>query len=166
MKTYAHVDSYGCIVGLGMIYLESGGYADQYLSELVKEIGEDEAIYNYGQSVNRLGVTTIVVDTADIPGGDGGKTFDKTFVGAFMAGANKGIEVDMTEAIEITHNRRRVKRDKELAPLDILATIPEQASAAEEARASVRLKYDNIQIAIDTCETPEELKNIISTEGI
>jgi len=42
--------------------------------------------------------------------------------------------------------------------LDIKATIPSEATAAEAARQAVREKYATMQIAIDAATTTDEIK--------
>lgn len=72
------------------------------------------------------------------------------------------IVVNIDKAKEIAHNQRRSARSKEFAPLDIKATIPTEAEAAEAARAVVRAKYAAIQNQIDEASTPSELKTILT----
>ena len=60
-----------------------------------------------------------------------------------------GIVIDLTKAKAITHDARRVARAAEFAPLDVKATIPSEAVAAEAARAAIRTKYADIQTAVD-----------------
>jgi len=71
------------------------------------------------------------------------------------------ITVDMTKAKEIAHEKRRAARAEEFAPLDIKATIPSEATAAEEARAAIRAKYAEMQTAMDAATTAEELKALL-----
>lgn len=71
------------------------------------------------------------------------------------------ITINMTKAKDIAHDVRRAKRAEEFAPLDIKATIPSEAAAAEAARQAVRAKYADMQLAIDSAVTPDELKSII-----
>jgi len=71
------------------------------------------------------------------------------------------ITVDMTKAKEIAHEKRRAARAEEFAPLDIKATIPTEAEAAEAARQVVRDKYATMQTAMDAATTPEELKELL-----
>jgi hypothetical protein len=70
------------------------------------------------------------------------------------------IVINLGKAKDITHDVRRAKRAEEFAPLDVKATIPSEAVAAEEARQAVRNKYAAIQTSIDTVETVDELKTI------
>lgn len=72
-----------------------------------------------------------------------------------------GIVIDVTKAKAIGHDMRRAARSAEFAPLDIKATIPSEASAAEAARQSVRDKYAAIQSQIDAATTPEEIKTAL-----
>lgn len=71
------------------------------------------------------------------------------------------ILIDMTKAKDIAHNKRRAARSAEFAPLDIKATIPSEAQAAEEARQQVREKYATMQAQMDAAQTPEELKALL-----
>lgn len=68
------------------------------------------------------------------------------------------ITINLIKAKDIAHDMRRAERAKEFAPLDIKATIPSEAAAAEAARQVVREKYAVIQQSIDTAATPEEIK--------
>jgi CRISPR/Cas system CSM-associated protein Csm2 small subunit len=69
-----------------------------------------------------------------------------------------GIGLNINKAKDIAHEVRRAKRAEEFAPLDIKATIPAEAAAAEAARQQVRDKYAAMQTAIDAAATPEEIK--------
>lgn len=71
------------------------------------------------------------------------------------------IIINIDKAKGIAHDIRRAKRSEEFAPLDIKATIPSEAVAAEEARQAVREKYAAIQQEIDAAVAVEELKNIV-----
>lgn len=71
------------------------------------------------------------------------------------------ISINIDKAKDIAHNIRRTKRSEEFAPLDIKATIPSEAEAAEEARQKIREKYAVIQTSIDNASTPEQLKAIL-----
>jgi len=68
------------------------------------------------------------------------------------------ITVNIGKAKDIAHDVRRVARLVEFAPLDIKATIPSEAVAAEEARAVVRIKYDDMQTAINAATTADAIK--------
>jgi len=72
-----------------------------------------------------------------------------------------GIVIDLIKAKAITHDARRVARAQEFAPLDVKATIPSEAVAAEEARAVIRAKYAEMQTAIDAAADVAALKTII-----
>jgi hypothetical protein len=71
------------------------------------------------------------------------------------------IVINVTKAKEIAHNKRRAARAAEFAPLDLKATIPSEATAAEAARQSVREKYATIQNNIDSASNVDELKTIV-----
>ena len=71
------------------------------------------------------------------------------------------IAVNMGKAKIIGHDMRRAARAEEFAPYDkiIAAQIPGQsATDAETARAGIRLKYSDMQTAIDAAATPDEIK--------
>ena len=71
------------------------------------------------------------------------------------------ITVNVDKAKDIAHDVRRAKRTEEFAPLDIKATIPSEAVAAEEARAAVRSKYATVQANIDSAADVDTLKTIV-----
>jgi hypothetical protein len=68
------------------------------------------------------------------------------------------ITINITKAKNIAHDARRIARSAEFAPLDIKATIPFEATAAEVARQAVREKYAAMQTAIDVAITADEIK--------
>ena len=68
------------------------------------------------------------------------------------------ITINITKAKAIAHSARRNARLAEFAPLDIKATIPSEAVAAEAARQLVRDKYAAMQTAIDAATTAAEIK--------
>jgi hypothetical protein len=72
-----------------------------------------------------------------------------------------GIVINIDKAKNIAHDIRRAKRAEEFAPLDIKATIPSEAVAAEAARQVVRDKYAAMQTQINSASTPEEIKEAI-----
>lgn len=165
MKTFAHINAVGDIISIGMIYFESGGLTPE-VAAFVQDLGEDAGIKAYGEKVKLdPSYTTIVVDTAQLPGGNG-FTYDKLFRNAFKHGGGMKIDIDLPKAKLITHDKRRVKRAAELAPLDIEATIPAKAAQAEAARQTIRDKYATLQTEIDAATTPDQLKAIIMREAL
>jgi hypothetical protein len=71
------------------------------------------------------------------------------------------IVVNLNKAKSIAHERRRAKRELEFAPFDALIAkqIPgSYEQQAEVERQKIRNKYDEIQIAIDKAETPDQIK--------
>jgi len=68
------------------------------------------------------------------------------------------ITININKAKTIAHDKRREARSAEFAPLDIKATIPSEATAAEAARQAVREKYAAMQTAIDSASTVDEIK--------
>jgi hypothetical protein len=73
-----------------------------------------------------------------------------------------GINID--KAKTIAHDKRRAARAAEFAPLDVKATIPSEAAAAEAARQAVRDKYATVQTQIDAAADVAALKTIV--EGL
>ena len=69
------------------------------------------------------------------------------------------ITINIDKAKTIAHNKRREARSVEFAPLDIKATIPSEATAAETARQVVRDKYATMQTAIEAATTTEQIKS-------
>jgi hypothetical protein len=74
------------------------------------------------------------------------------------------IKVNIAKAQDIANDMRRAARSAEFAPLDIKATIPSEAAAAEEARAAIRTKYEDMQAAIAAASDVASLKTIV--EGL
>ena len=71
------------------------------------------------------------------------------------------ITINIDKAKAIAHDVRRQARAAEFAPLDVKATIPTEAAAAEEARQAVREKYAAMQGAIDASASINVLKGIV-----
>jgi hypothetical protein len=74
------------------------------------------------------------------------------------------ISINIDKAKSICHEKRRAARSAEFAPLDVKATIPSEATAAEAARAEVRAKYAAMQSQIDAASDVNALKTIV--EGL
>jgi len=72
-----------------------------------------------------------------------------------------GIVIDINKAKAIAHDARRAARAAEFAPLDVKATIPSEAAAAEAARQAIRDKYATMQTQMDAAQTPEQLKALM-----
>ena len=68
------------------------------------------------------------------------------------------IIIDLSKAKTIAHDARRAARAAEFAPLDVKATIPSEAAAAESARQAVREKYAVMQTAIDAAADVDAIK--------
>lgn len=73
-----------------------------------------------------------------------------------------GLTIDIGKAKSIAHDARRAARSLEFAPLDIKATIPMEAAAAEAARQAVREKYTALQADIDAATEIATLKSIVN----
>lgn len=71
------------------------------------------------------------------------------------------IRINIDKAKDIAHDVRRAKRAQDFAPLDVKATIPSEAGAAEAARQEVRERYAAMQDQIDAAQSAEQLKAII-----
>jgi hypothetical protein len=71
------------------------------------------------------------------------------------------ITVDMTKAKIIAHDARRVSRNAAFAPLDIKATIPAEATAAEEARVVIRDNDAALQVSMDAASDADTLKALM-----
>lgn len=71
------------------------------------------------------------------------------------------ITVNLDKAKAIAHDKRRAARSIEFAPLDIKATIPSEATAAEAARQVIRDKYAAIQTEMDACGTVDQLAVLV-----
>jgi len=71
------------------------------------------------------------------------------------------ITINIDKAKSIAHDARRLARSAEFAPLDIKATIPSEATAAEAARQVIRDKYAAMQTAIDAATTTEQIKAVM-----
>jgi len=76
-------------------------------------------------------------------------------------GVHSVITININKAKTIAHDKRREARTVEFAPLDIKATIPSEATAAEAARQAVRDKYAAMQAAIDASSTTDEIKGVM-----
>ena len=72
------------------------------------------------------------------------------------------IQINLNKAKEISHAKRRAARSDEFAPLDVKATIPAEAEAAEAARQAIREKYATLQAQMDAAETADELKELVA----
>lgn len=76
-------------------------------------------------------------------------------------GVHPLIRINMDKARVIAHDKRRAVRAAEFAPLDVEATIPAKAAAAEVKRQAIRDKYAGLQNQIDACSTVNGLKTIL-----
>ena len=100
------------------------------------------------------GVPYEIVDADDIPS-------DRTFRNAWVIGGGAAVAVDLGKAKDIGHDIRRQQRAEEFAPFDeiIAKQIPgADAAEAEAARAQIRDKYAEVQVAIDTAADPDAIK--------
>lgn len=103
-------------------------------------------------------INPVFVDESVIP-------TDRTFRNAWEHGGDSVIQ-NITKAKNIAHDVRRTARSAEFAPLDIKATIPSEAVAAEAARQVIRNKYAAMQTAIDAATTIEQLTTHVISLGI
>jgi cephalosporin hydroxylase len=75
------------------------------------------------------------------------------------------ITINMNKAKAIAHDIRRAARAEEFKPYDevIMKQIPGiDVQAAESARQAIREKYAAMQIAIDSANSPEEIKAVLN----
>ena len=79
-------------------------------------------------------------------------------------GVHSVITININKAKTIAHDKRREARSAEFAPLDIKATIPSEATAAEAARAAIRTKYATMQTAIESASTVDEIKSALENK--
>jgi len=94
---------------------------------------------------------SIIVDQESLPNEHG------IFFNAWQLDGSV-VSINLNKAKTIAHDIRREARSTEFAPLDIKATIPSEATAAEAARQVVRDKYAAMQTAIDAASTVDEIK--------
>ena len=73
------------------------------------------------------------------------------------------ITINLDKAKNIAHDKRRAARSAEFAPLDIKATIPAEAQAAEASRQVIRDKYATIQNNINSVTNVDALKQIVES---
>jgi len=78
-------------------------------------------------------------------------------------GVYRVITINLDKAKNIAHDKRRIARSAEFAPLDIKATIPAEAQTAEAARQVIRDKYATIQNNINSVTNVDALKQIVES---
>ena len=71
------------------------------------------------------------------------------------------ITVNLEKAKNIANDKRRAARSAEFAPLDIKATIPAEATAAEAERQVIRDKYAQMQQKMNAASSVEDLKKLL-----
>jgi hypothetical protein len=73
------------------------------------------------------------------------------------------ITINTTKAKVIAHNIRRASRTEEFKPYDdaIAKQIPGQIESAELARQAIRTKYAEMQTAINSATTVDEIKSAL-----
>ena len=76
------------------------------------------------------------------------------------------ITINIDKAKAIAHDIRRAARAAEFAPIDVEATIPAKAAAAEAARQAIRDKHAQIQADIDAATTVDKLKTVMANGAI
>tara|TARA_R110000803_G_scaffold157845_1_gene222127 strand:- start:165 stop:395 length:231 start_codon:yes stop_codon:yes gene_type:complete len=74
------------------------------------------------------------------------------------------ITINMNKAKVIAHDVRRSVRNADFAPLDIKATIPSEAVAAEASRAAIRSADATLQVSMDAATTADELKALMPAQ--
>jgi hypothetical protein len=101
------------------------------------------------------GVTYEVLDESEIPS-------NRTFRNAWKK-SGRVVDTDLLEAREIANEHRRNLRDKAFEPWDRLATVPQQAQAAEAARVVIRNRDSGLQTAIEAAEDVDALLAVYET---
>ena len=71
------------------------------------------------------------------------------------------IRINLDKAKAFAHDKRRAVRAAEFAPLDIEATIPAKAAAAEAKRQAIRDADAVLQTQIDAALTVDALKALL-----
>jgi len=99
------------------------------------------------------GVAYSIIPTDDFPQ-------DKLFRNAWKV-SEGALVTDLPKAKLIAHEKRRVERAELFAPLDVEATIPSRAVAAEAARQVIRNEDDAKQAAIDGVVDEDELRGVM-----
>lgn len=77
------------------------------------------------------------------------------------------IVINLNKAKTIAHEKRRIARTAEFAPLDevIMKQIPgKDSQVAEAERQKIRDKYALLQQQMDAAQTVEELKALLPKE--
>lgn len=113
-----------------------------------------KSLANWIKATIPADISYTIVEETDIPK-------DRIFRNAWALSNNKPV-VDIPKAKQIAHAIRREVRMEELKPLDVLATIPEQAAEAERSRKAIRDKHAVIQTEIDNANTEQELKELLN----
>ena len=74
------------------------------------------------------------------------------------------ITINFEKSIEVAHSIRRQKRNEEFQPFDqiVSAQITGQTESAENERKKISQKHDDLQKAIDSCKSVEDVKNILN----
>jgi len=78
------------------------------------------------------------------------------------------ITINLDKAKSIAHNKRRAKREELFAPHDavIMKQIPgKDATAAEQARADIRLADSLVQETIESATNVQQLKDALISYG-
>lgn len=74
------------------------------------------------------------------------------------------IQINLTKAKEIAHDKRRAARAEEFKPYDeiVMKQIPgNDYVEAEVARQAIRDKYSVMQAQMDAAQTADELKTLL-----
>lgn len=99
-----------------------------------------------------------IVDVAVVPS-------DRTFRGAWRKETGK-IDVDLSEAIKISHEIRRNKRSEEYKLADGDNEFVVVTPAAQVKRDAIKAKYDKIQIDLDNAKDVSTLKVEMEKAGL
>ena len=113
------------------------------------------------------GIPYAVIEDTDIPAD---RTFREAWAATNLDSEDPSLVVeDYDISLEVAHELRRKARSAEFAPHDevIMKQIPgNDMVAAEEARATIRAKYDGIQADLDATPDVDSIKTVLSNNSI
>lgn len=134
-----------------------GGVSIMYPVEQARLLNEAD-----GAFIARIVASDIPNDASNVTFVDANEIpIDRTFRNAWTLQAGK-IEHNLPKCKIIAHDKCRIARAKEFAPLDIEVTIPAKAAAAEAKRQAIRDKYDAAQASIEAAGDVHTLEIIVA----
>lgn len=122
-----------------------------------REVTDAEIMAHIAQKDLPNGRAFEVVEDSDVPS-------DRTFRNAWehdTSAAPEKVKTNIVKAKLIAHDMRRAARTEAFKPLDVQATIPAQAEAAEIARQAIRDADAILQSNIDAASSEVTLKSLV-----